>query len=110
MGRFLRRTRLDEVPQLFNVLRGEMALVGPRPERPEFVRQYGREIAGYLKRLEVKPGVTGLAQVYGGYLTSVYDKLKYDWMYVYKRSLWLDLQDPLADPGRRGQPVRVLDP
>jgi exopolysaccharide biosynthesis polyprenyl glycosylphosphotransferase len=92
VGRFLRRTRLDEIPQLFNVLRGEMAVVGPRPERPEFVKIYLREVAGYRKRLEVKPGVTGLAQVYGGYLTSVYDKLKYDWMYVYKRSLLLDLK------------------
>jgi len=91
-GRLLRKTRLDEVPQLVNVLRGEMALVGPRPERPEFVRRYGREIEGYWKRLEVKPGLTGLAQVYGRYPTSVYDKLRYDWMYVYKRSLWLDLK------------------
>ncbi|HEY3359697.1 MAG TPA: sugar transferase [Polyangia bacterium] len=92
LGRLLRDTRIDELPQLWNVLRGDMSLVGPRPERPEFVALHAQRIAGYLKRLEVKPGITGLAQVYAGYLTNVYDKLRYDWMYVHKRSLLLDLK------------------
>jgi len=92
VGRFLRRSRLDEVPQLFNVMKGEMSLVGPRPERPEFVARYAATIDGYKKRLEVRPGLTGLAQVYGGYATNTFDKLKYDWMYVYRCGLLLDLR------------------
>jgi exopolysaccharide biosynthesis polyprenyl glycosylphosphotransferase len=92
VGRWLRATRVDELPQLVNVLRGDMSLVGPRPERPEFVADFARRLPGYLKRLEVRPGITGLAQVYGGYGTSVYDKLKYDWIYTYQRSWLLDLQ------------------
>jgi exopolysaccharide biosynthesis polyprenyl glycosylphosphotransferase len=91
-GRFLRDKHLDELPQLFNVLRGDMSMVGPRPERPEFVVQYAEHINGYRKRLEVKPGLTGLAQVYGGYSTDVYDKMKYDWAYIYHRSFVLDLK------------------
>jgi lipopolysaccharide/colanic/teichoic acid biosynthesis glycosyltransferase len=67
LGRFLRRTRLDETPQLWNVLRGEMSLVGPRPERPEFIDQLSAEIPDYLHRLGLKPGLTGLAQVLNGY-------------------------------------------
>jgi exopolysaccharide biosynthesis polyprenyl glycosylphosphotransferase len=92
LGRLLRDTRIDELPQLWNVLRGDMSLVGPRPERPEFVALHAQRIAGYLKRLDVKPGITGLAQVYAGYLTNVYDKLRYDWMYVHQCSLLLDLK------------------
>jgi exopolysaccharide biosynthesis polyprenyl glycosylphosphotransferase len=92
IGRFLRKTRIDELPQLFNVLVGEMSMVGPRPERPEFVAEYAATIDGYRKRLEVRPGLTGLAQVYGGYSTNTFDKLKYDWMYVYRCSLLLDLR------------------
>jgi exopolysaccharide biosynthesis polyprenyl glycosylphosphotransferase len=92
LGRILRRTRLDETPQLLNVLKGEMSMVGPRPERPEFTSRYLREIPGYAKRLSVKPGITGLAQVRGGYAADVYSKLKYDWVYVYRQSLWLDLR------------------
>ena len=67
LGRFLRRSRLDELPQLWNVLKGEMSLVGPRPERPEFIRGLSREVPGYLDRLGLKPGLTGLAQVLNGY-------------------------------------------
>jgi lipopolysaccharide/colanic/teichoic acid biosynthesis glycosyltransferase len=67
LGRFLRRSRLDELPQLWNVLRGEMSLVGPRPERPEFIRALCEEIPDYLDRLGLKPGLTGLAQVLNGY-------------------------------------------
>ena len=92
LGRILRTTRLDELPQFFNVLRGEMSVIGPRPERPEFTRNYIGKIPGYTKRLTVKPGITGLAQVCGGYDTDVYTKLRYDWVYVYHQSLWLDLK------------------
>jgi len=91
LGRFLRATRLDEIPQFVNVLLGQMSVVGPRPERPEFVSEFEDAIPGYAKRHEVLPGITGLAQVYGGYRTSVYNKVRYDWYYVYRRSLALDL-------------------
>lgn len=67
IGRFLRKTRLDELPQLWNVLRGEMSLVGPRPERPDFIEPLSEEVPNYLLRLGIKPGLTGLAQVLNGY-------------------------------------------
>ncbi len=92
VGRFLRQTRLDEIPQFWNVLKGEMSVVGPRPERPEFVSEFAAHIPGYLERLKVRPGITGLAQVYGDYLTSVYHKLRYDWIYLHRMSLWHDLR------------------
>ncbi|HXJ37187.1 MAG TPA: sugar transferase [Candidatus Eisenbacteria bacterium] len=91
-GRVLRATRLDELPQLWNVLRGDMSFVGPRPERPEFVQQYEQEIQGYRERFKVRPGLTGYAQVNGEYHTSPATKLKYDLAYMYNRSLWLDLK------------------
>jgi exopolysaccharide biosynthesis polyprenyl glycosylphosphotransferase len=94
VGRFLRRTRLDEVPQLLNVLRGEMSLVGPRPERPEFVAQLQREIPFYRTRLAVRPGLTGWAQIKYPYARSMEDaliKLQYDLYYIKHQSLWLDL-------------------
>jgi exopolysaccharide biosynthesis polyprenyl glycosylphosphotransferase len=91
-GRILRATRVDEIPQLWNVLNGTMSLIGPRPERPEFVRRYAEEIPGYLERLQVKPGLTGLAQVNGEYHTSPAYKLKYDLAYIYNYSLVLDLK------------------
>jgi len=94
IGRFLRRTRIDELPQLINVLRGDMSLVGPRPERPEFVAQYERQIEGYSLRHLVKPGITGLAQVSAGYAASLKDatvKLYYDLDYVRSGSLRMDL-------------------
>jgi len=94
VGRFLRRTRLDEVPQLWNVLRGEMSLVGPRPERPEFVAQLQTQIPFYRTRLTVKPGLTGWAQVYYDYGNSVVDaleKLRYDLYYIKHQSIQLDL-------------------
>ncbi|MBP0496097.1 sugar transferase [Roseomonas indoligenes] len=93
-GRFMRLTRIDELPQLFNVLRGEMALVGPRPERPGFVEQLGRVIPHYDDRALVKPGITGWAQVNYPYGASVEDarmKLAYDLYYVCRRSLFLDM-------------------
>ncbi len=92
LGRVLRATRLDELPQLLNVLAGDMSFVGPRPERPEFVAIYARDIHGYAERLRVRPGLTGYAQVNGEYHTSPTTKLKYDLAYIYNRSLWLDLK------------------
>ncbi|MFH1263188.1 MAG: TIGR03013 family XrtA/PEP-CTERM system glycosyltransferase [Pseudomonadota bacterium] len=93
-GRFLRKYRLDEIPQLINVIRGEMSLVGPRPERPEFVNELIKKVPCYAQRLAVKPGVTGLAQVRMKYAASVEDaaeKLKYDLFYVKNVSFILDL-------------------
>jgi exopolysaccharide biosynthesis polyprenyl glycosylphosphotransferase len=92
LGRLLRTSRLDELPQLWNVLRGDMSFVGPRPERPEFVRRFERDIHGYAERFKVRPGLTGYAQVNGEYHTSAPTKLKYDLAYIYNRSLWLDLK------------------
>jgi exopolysaccharide biosynthesis polyprenyl glycosylphosphotransferase len=92
LGRLLRATRLDELPQLANVLCGEMSFVGPRPERPEFARSFEREINGYAERFTVRPGLTGYAQVNGEYHTSAATKLKYDLAYIHNRSLWLDLK------------------
>lgn len=95
VGRFLRKSRLDEIPQLWNVLCGDMSLVGPRPERPEFVRQFVVAIPGYADRHWVKPGITGLSQVRQGYdrnLDDVRRKLDNDLEYIARRSPWLDLQ------------------
>ena len=95
LGHWLRRLRLDEVPQLWNVLKGEMSLVGPRPERPYFVRRLSAEIPLYSRRHRVQPGVTGLAQVkwgYGGTTEEVRRKLKYDLLYIEHMSLGLDLR------------------
>jgi exopolysaccharide biosynthesis polyprenyl glycosylphosphotransferase len=92
IGRFLRSCRLDEIPQLWNVLKGEMSLVGPRPERPHFVRKFVDRTPAYAKRHEVRPGITGLAQVSGGYHTDARDKLRFDLIYVSHQSLWLDLE------------------
>lgn len=91
IGRWLRAFRIDELPQLWNVVRGDMSMVGPRPERPEFVREYEVEIPAYARRHDVKPGITGLAQVCGGYHTHVRDKLRFDLLYISHRSLWMDL-------------------
>jgi exopolysaccharide biosynthesis polyprenyl glycosylphosphotransferase len=92
IGRFIRATRLDELPQLFNVLIGHMSLVGPRPERLFFVRQFEETIPHYRYRMSIKPGVTGLAQVMGKYSTSVEDKLRFDMMYLHSYSFMLDLK------------------
>ena len=91
LGATLRRYRLDELPQLWNVLAGTMSLVGPRPERPGFVARFRREIPGYSERLAVAPGLTGLAQISGEYLSSAENKLRYDLAYIANWSLWLDL-------------------
>jgi lipopolysaccharide/colanic/teichoic acid biosynthesis glycosyltransferase len=93
LGAILRKTHLDELPQLFNVLSGEMALVGPRPERPEIVEMLVREIPDYARRMEVPPGVTGLAQIYAEpdqTLDDVRRKLRYDLQYIGAASVWLD--------------------
>ena len=93
IGKFLRKSRIDEIPQLINILKGEMSFVGPRPERPEFVDKLKQEIPFYRERLLVKPGLTGWAQINYRYGASVYDaktKLQYDLYYVKNRSLALD--------------------
>jgi len=91
VGHFLRRWRIDEMPQFWCVLKGDMSLVGPRPERPFFVEQYYREIPGYASRFKIKPGMTGLAQVNGSHQAEAKTKLKYDLAYIYNQSLWLDI-------------------
>ena len=91
----LRATHLDELPQLWNVVRGEMSLVGPRPERPEFVRELERVIPNYRERLRVRPGITGLAQVQlppDEDLAGVTRKVAYDVYYVERISPWLDVR------------------
>ncbi|MDM5314857.1 sugar transferase [Fictibacillus sp. b24] len=92
LGKWIRATRLDELPQLFNVLQGEMSIVGPRPERDYFIQQFKDKIPQYKQRFSVKPGITGLAQVLGNYTTSVEDKLRYDLMYIRQYSLVLDVK------------------
>lgn len=95
LGRFLRDTHLDELPQLWNVIRGEMSLVGPRPERPLFVQDFTKRIPNYAARLEVRPGITGLAQVYRGYDATIEDvrrKLAYDLVYIRNMSVLLDIK------------------
>jgi exopolysaccharide biosynthesis polyprenyl glycosylphosphotransferase len=91
VGGLLRRSRLDELPQLFNVLGGSMSLVGPRPERPGFVRTYLARVPGYAERFSLPPGLTGLAQVNGEYDSTPENKLRYDLAYLANWSLWLDL-------------------
>jgi exopolysaccharide biosynthesis polyprenyl glycosylphosphotransferase len=91
LGALLRGLRLDELPQLWNVLAGSMSLVGPRPERPGFVERYLAEVPGYAERFAVPPGLTGLAQVNGDYQTSAENKLRYDLAYIANWSPWLDL-------------------
>jgi lipopolysaccharide/colanic/teichoic acid biosynthesis glycosyltransferase len=95
LGQFLRRTHLDELPQFFNVLRGEMSVVGPRPERPEIVERLAPQIPGYADRVSVLPGITGLAQVahcYDSSLQTAARKLQYDLYYIRYASLLLDLK------------------
>jgi len=95
LGKFMRKTRIDELPQLINVIKGDMSLIGPRPERPEFVEQLERQIPFYKERLLVRPGLSGWAQVfgpaYGGSKEETMEKLQYDLYYIKNRSFGLDL-------------------
>lgn len=91
VGKWMRVMRIDELPQLFNVLKGDMSLVGPRPERPFFIKQLSKQYQNYHYRSTVKPGITGYAQIMGKYSTDVEDKLRYDLYYIRSYSFWLDL-------------------
>lgn len=91
-GRVIRATRLDELPQLWNILKGDMSVVGPRPERVEHVRKYTEMIPEFSARLQVRGGLTGYAQVFGKYNTTAEDKLKMDLMYIENMSLWMDMK------------------
>lgn len=92
VGKVLRRTHFDELPQLFNILKGDMSIVGPRPERRDIADEYKKEIPEFDFRLKVKGGLTGYAQVYGQYNTTPYDKLKMDLTYIENYSVWLDIK------------------
>jgi len=95
VGAFLRKAHIDEIPQFLNVIRGEMSIIGPRPERPVFVEQFKKQIPEYEKRIVVKPGITGLAQVWHKYDETIEDvkkKIKYDLLYIKKMCLWTDVR------------------
>ena len=92
VGRIIRAIRFDELPQLFNILKGDMSIVGPRPERPEIAEQYRQELPAFDLRLQVKAGLTGYAQIYGRYNTEPQDKLKMDLMYINHASLAEDIK------------------
>ncbi len=92
IGRILRDSRLDELPQLYNILRGEMSFVGPRPERAYFYNKFEKYIPEFRERLQVKPGLTGHAQVNGGYNLKPEEKIVYDLEYIRNQSVWMDLR------------------
>ncbi len=92
VGKFIRAARIDELPQLFNILKGEMSFIGPRPERPEIIDKYMEDMPEFAFRMKVKAGLAGYAQVYGKYNTTPYDKLKLDLTYIEQYSVWLDLK------------------
>lgn len=92
IGKFIRAVRIDELPQLFNILKGDMSFIGPRPERPQIIAQYMEEMPEFALRMKVKAGLAGYAQVYGKYNTTPYDKLKLDLSYIENYSLWLDIK------------------
>lgn len=92
IGKFIRTVRIDELPQLFNILAGDMSFIGPRPERPEIIAQYMEEMPEFAFRMKVKAGLAGYAQVYGKYNTTPYDKLKLDLSYIENYSVWLDIK------------------
>ncbi len=92
IGKVIRTCRIDELPQLFNIIRGDMSFIGPRPERPEIIEQYLEDMPEFAFRMKVKAGLAGYAQVYGKYNTTPYDKLKLDLFYIENYSVWLDLK------------------
>ena len=92
IGKFIRTVRIDELPQLFNILKGDMSFIGPRPERPQIIAQYMEEMPEFALRMKVKAGLAGYAQVYGKYNTTPYDKLKLDLSYIENYTLWLDIK------------------
>jgi len=92
VGRVLRATAMDELPQLWSIFKGDMSFVGPRPERPQLVEEFTKEIPSFVERFKTQPGLTGVAQVYGKYDTPPRHKLKYDLFYIRRRSFALDMQ------------------
>lgn len=92
VGKFIRKVRLDELPQLFNILKGDMSFIGPRPERPEIIAQYVEIMPEFSYRMKVKAGLAGYAQIFGKYNTSPYDKLKLDLTYIENYSVWMDMK------------------
>jgi lipopolysaccharide/colanic/teichoic acid biosynthesis glycosyltransferase len=92
VGKFIRKVRIDELPQLINILKGDMSFIGPRPERPEIISQYVDIMPEFVFRTKVKAGLAGYAQVYGKYNTTPYDKLKLDLTYIENYSVWLDIK------------------
>ena len=99
LGRIIRKSRADELPQLVNVLKGEMSLVGPRPEREFFYEEFEQYIHGFSQRLKVTPGITGWAQVNGGYNLLPEEKIVYDMEYISNRSVWMDIKCLLRTVG-----------
>ena len=92
VGKFIRKVRIDELPQVFNVLKGDLSIVGPRAERPEIAQIYEKELPEFALRLQAKAGLTGYAQVYGKYNTTPYDKLLMDLMYISNANIFIDLR------------------
>lgn len=90
VGKFIRNTRIDELPQMFNIFKGDMTIIGPRPERPEFTLDFDKEVPGFIHRVSVKPGLTGWAQINGGYDISPKEKLMLDMYYINNRDFFMD--------------------
>lgn len=115
VGAFIRKCRLDELPQIFNIIKGDMSFVGPRPERPQIAAEYEKDMAEFSFRLTVKAGLTGYAQIMGKYDTTPYDKLRMDLMYIEKYSLLLDFKIILMTvktmifPGKTNEAENIID-
>ncbi|KGH65162.1 UDP-phosphate N-acetylgalactosaminyl-1-phosphate transferase [Oenococcus oeni IOEB_C23] len=92
VGKFIRNTRIDELPQLFSVLKGDLSLIGPRPERPNFTEEFSHKYPGFEKRLRIKPGLSGYAQINGGYDIDPGQKAKLDCYYINHLSFWIDVK------------------